>query len=207
MKLKEYMELVSEGSEITCWDRDIDSEFYFYKKEQGRKPDPDFPNVDLFTERLIDVLDIVKIRDKGIEVNLYQVLEHPKIVQYAKENLYETHVAEDDSVITMLLFDDVVKNLSYGYEGFSEEMVKCLDVAFGDKNALSKDSVTDINKLINEAKVKSENNETGKGKSEYYKFSDGMFEYYVNKQTGKKKASLDENDVLVDSNLDDFVRE
>lgn len=40
--------------------------------------------------------------------------------------------------------------------------------------------------------------------NKYYKFSDGWFTYYVNVVTGAKKFSLDKDDVLVESNLDDF---
>lgn len=42
--------------------------------------------------------------------------------------------------------------------------------------------------------------------NKYYKFSDGWFTYYVNVVTGEKKFSLDKDDVLVESNLDDFCR-
>ena len=40
----------------------------------------------------------------------------------------------------------------------------------------------------------------------YYEFSDGWFTYYVNVETGHKKFVLDDLDVLVESNLDDFNR-
>ena len=40
--------------------------------------------------------------------------------------------------------------------------------------------------------------------NEYYQFSDGWFTYYVNVKTGDKKLTLDKDDVLVESNLDDF---
>lgn len=42
--------------------------------------------------------------------------------------------------------------------------------------------------------------------NKYYQFSDGWFTYYVNMKTGDKKFNLDENDVLIESNLDDFSR-
>lgn len=41
----------------------------------------------------------------------------------------------------------------------------------------------------------------------YYEFSDGWFTYYINVETGHKKFVLDEFDVLVESNIDDFSRE
>ena len=43
--------------------------------------------------------------------------------------------------------------------------------------------------------------------NKYYKLSDGFFTYFVNVENGKKKFSLDENDVLVESDLDDFCRQ
>lgn len=206
MKLRDYMNLVDEGAEITCWDKDIDSEFYFYNNPNGA-PDPDFPNDFALTERLIDLLDVVKIRDGGIEVNLYELLENPRIVQFAKDNLYEDYQYADDSDLVMLLFDDNVKNISQGFEGFSEDMIKCLDFAYGDIEGLKGIPVADVNKLIASAKTKAEATESEKTGNEYFKFSDGMFSYYVNKSTGEKKLKLDEGDVEVAANLDDFMRE
>jgi hypothetical protein len=40
--------------------------------------------------------------------------------------------------------------------------------------------------------------------NEYFKFSDGWFTYYVNKATGEKKFQLDDGDVEVDYDQDDF---
>ena len=40
--------------------------------------------------------------------------------------------------------------------------------------------------------------------NEYYQFSDGWFTYYINAKTGDKKLTLDKDDILVESNLDDF---
>lgn len=130
MKLKEYMALCEPGTEITCWDKDVDSEFYFYAKE---KADRSFPNVDKCEKMLAEHLDIVKIHDGGVEVNLYELLENPKIIEFTKKNMFEEHQYEDDSEVVMLLFDDNIKNLSNGYEGFSELMVQCLNEVFGDK--------------------------------------------------------------------------
>lgn len=43
--------------------------------------------------------------------------------------------------------------------------------------------------------------------NKYYKFNDGWFTYYVNTETGEKKFELEEGDIEVEGNLDDFVRE
>lgn len=139
MKLKDYMDLVEPGTEITCWDKDVDSEFYFYVKETDDKLlyGENFPNVDKCMKRLTDILDVVKIHDTGvIEVNLYEKLEHPEVIRYAKENFYEKHQYEDDADVVMLLFDDNDKNISQGFEEFSRMMVECLDLAYGPESTL-----------------------------------------------------------------------
>lgn len=43
--------------------------------------------------------------------------------------------------------------------------------------------------------------------NEYYKVSDGFFNYYVNKETGDKKFKLDKGDIEVERQVDDFIRE
>lgn len=42
--------------------------------------------------------------------------------------------------------------------------------------------------------------------NKYYKFNDGFFTFYVNALTKEKKFRLEEGDVEVESNLDDFSR-
>lgn len=147
MKLKEYLSLMEPGAELTCWDRDVDSEFYFYTKNDGERSlyDEDFPNVNKCEEMLEELLDVVCIRSDGIEVNLYELLEHPDVIKFAKANMFEEHQYEDDSDVSMLLFDDVVKNLSNGYEEFSKLMVQCLNYAFlGEKAKEAKEEFGDF---------------------------------------------------------------
>lgn len=67
------------------------------------------------------------------------------------------------------------------------------------------DRFSDIDKeerKLNEAEEREKN--LGK---RYYKTSDGWFDYYVNKDTGEKKFKLEEGDIEIDSNADDFSRE
>lgn len=132
MKLKEYMEMQEPGAEVTCWDKDIDSEFYFYNKEVGKKTlyGDDFPNVNKCDELLQELLDVVRIHDGGVEVNLYALLEKPEVIEFAKKNMLDEGQYEDDSDIVIMLFDDNVKNFANGYEGFSELMVECLISAY-----------------------------------------------------------------------------
>lgn len=47
---------------------------------------------------------------------------------------------------------------------------------------------------------------TIKKHNEYYPFDDGMFSYYINKDTGENKFELDPTDIEVEAKLDDFYR-
>lgn len=140
MKLKEYMELHEPGAEVTCWDKDVDSEFYFYNKETGKNSlfGDDFPNVNKCDELLRELLDVVKVHDGGVEVNLYALLEKPEVIEFAKKNMFDERQYEEDIEVVMMLFDDNVKNFANGYEGFSELMVECLISAY--KPEQSKDN-------------------------------------------------------------------
>ena len=40
----------------------------------------------------------------------------------------------------------------------------------------------------------------------YKKVSDGWFDFYQNVVTGEKKFALDEGDILVEAEMDDFCR-
>lgn len=51
-----------------------------------------------------------------------------------------------------------------------------------------------------------ENMEKCEKTNKYYKFYDGFFTYYINAKTGEKKFMLDNDDLLIDPNLDDFLR-
>lgn len=62
-----------------------------------------------------------------------------------------------------------------------------------------------IAETLAEAQEKAEEIISKNEKNKYYKFSDGMFSYYVNKDTGAKKLKLEEGDVEVDADLDDFM--
>ena len=39
----------------------------------------------------------------------------------------------------------------------------------------------------------------------WYEFSDGFFTFFVCKETGERKLTLDKGDILVEPNLDDFM--
>ena len=42
--------------------------------------------------------------------------------------------------------------------------------------------------------------------NEYYLVSDGFFTYYVNKTSGEKKFQLNDGDIVVQTEYDDFDR-
>lgn len=133
MKLREYLESMEPGSELTCWDKDVDSEFYFYAKdtEEKEEQDEDFWAVDACMDKLAAMLDVLEVRERGVVVNLYDMLDHNKVIQFAKDNFYLPHQYEDDEDIVMLLFDDNDSNITNGFFEFSRDMVKCLEQAYG----------------------------------------------------------------------------
>ena len=62
MNLKEYMDLVTDNWEFTCWDNVIDSEFYLYKKDEDDEPDPNFPNLEKLMDYLKENLEINRFK-------------------------------------------------------------------------------------------------------------------------------------------------
>ena len=42
--------------------------------------------------------------------------------------------------------------------------------------------------------------------NKYYKVSDGFFDYYININTGEKKFTLENDDIEVEKDVDDFIR-
>lgn len=145
MKLSAYLRTLGPGEELTCWDRVVDSEFYFYAKVPEDAPDEEFPNVFSCMDKLADVLDVVQIDEDGVVVNLYDLLEHPKVIQFAKDHLYDDRQYENDEDVVLLLFDDNVTNISQGYEEFSRDMIACLEEAYGPAGA--KYGIAQIKKL------------------------------------------------------------
>lgn len=61
-------------------------------------------------------------------------------------------------------------------------------------------------KLRDFAKYLQEREEQSRSEQKYYKASDGWFDFYVNTKTGEKKFKLDDGDILVEREQDDFTR-
>ena len=87
----------------------------------------------------------------------------------------------------------------------AKELQKMLDDLAENVNWCEQKTIRETLAEAQERSVKN-NSETTFKKNEYYKVSDGFFDFYVNKQTGEKKTKLEENDILVDRNPDDFLR-
>lgn len=70
MRLYEYLYLMPDGEELTVWDKDYDTESYFY----SGKPESD----DEWSKAMLDLsklLTITEIRSNGVVVNLSDVIE------------------------------------------------------------------------------------------------------------------------------------
>ena len=80
MKLYEYLDLMSEGEELTVWDKDYDMETYFY----GGKPDDKW---DKAMSDLSKLLTIEEIRNNGVTVNLSEIIEN-KLENLNKADLF-----------------------------------------------------------------------------------------------------------------------
>lgn len=82
MKLYDYLILTVDGTELTVWDKDYDTELYFYNDS----PDEDDRWQTSMLE-LTEILTVIKIREKGLEVNLSDVISN-KIDKLKEANLF-----------------------------------------------------------------------------------------------------------------------
>ncbi len=75
MKLYDYLKLMPENEELTVWDKDYDTEFYFYRyvDEEDRW--------ETALSNLAKLLDITEIEHNGVIVNLSEIIEEnmPKL--------------------------------------------------------------------------------------------------------------------------------
>lgn len=156
MKLREHMNMIIDEEEFTCFDSVIDSEFYFYKEDDDFEPDPEFPNVDNLMEYLKDHLEVKEIYDSGVEVGLYELLDHPVIIDYAKEHLYFEHAYSSDEDVVELLFDNMVGNISTGFEGFSGMMLEAFYLAYPEEKTVELNNESEIDAILVERNYKGE---------------------------------------------------
>ena len=113
--------------------------------------------------------------------------------------------------------DGLTRYVAYAWYSKNESYVKefdnldeALNWLMPSQDTLEKETVKEkegtLDEVICSCEEMSKNNKTASEKNEYYKTSDGFFDYYVNRNTGEKKLKLGENDVEVPSRVDDFCR-
>lgn len=112
MTLYDYLNLMSEGEELTVWDKDYDMETYFY----GGKPDDAW---DKAMSDLSKLLTIEEIRNNGVTVNLSEIIEN-KLDSLDKTDLFIRCDIES-------IMDDI-DNILAGYvsENWMERFVAAL---------------------------------------------------------------------------------
>lgn len=80
MKLYDYLVTLEEGTELTVWDVDYNIESYFYNDEA----DDDWQTSML---ELAKLLDVIKIKERGVVVNLSEVIEN-KLKELKEADLF-----------------------------------------------------------------------------------------------------------------------
>ena len=81
MKLYDYLVIFEEGTELTVWDTDYDIESYFYNDEA----DGDDWQTSML--ELSKLLDVIKIKERGVVVNLSEVIEN-KLKELKEADLF-----------------------------------------------------------------------------------------------------------------------
>lgn len=69
MTLHDYISLMSEGEELTVWDKDYDMETYFYNDKPCDRWDKSI-------SVLSKLLEVKEIRSNGVIVNLSEIIEN-----------------------------------------------------------------------------------------------------------------------------------
>ena len=122
MKVREYLDLCDKDYELTCLDNDWDCEFYLYNSPNSSN---DYPNYNAFMNYLIDNLEILRIYDGAVVVNLYLMLNNKKVLEKTRV-MYEESDYNDYDDLLELLMEDCLTNINNGYEGFSRDLLKIL---------------------------------------------------------------------------------
>ena len=82
MKLYEYLITLEEGTELTVWDKDYDTESYFYNDEADE--DDEWQTSML---ELAKLLEVTEIKERGVVVNLSDVIGN-KINELKEADLF-----------------------------------------------------------------------------------------------------------------------
>lgn len=128
MKVREYLDLCDKDYELTCLDNDWDCEFYLYNYSNRSN---DYPNYHAFMDYLINNLEILRIYDGAVVVNLYLMLDNKKVLEKAR-GMYEESDYNDYDDLLELLMEDCLTNINNGYEGFSRDLLEILKDVYGE---------------------------------------------------------------------------
>ena len=111
MTLKDYLLGCPEGEEITVWDRDWDMETYFYNQTNDAW--------DRAMMNLASKLNVVDIRNDGVIVDLYDLIERNQLALEESGLFYDP---DTDSIM------EDMDNILAGYvsEAWLEKFVSCL---------------------------------------------------------------------------------
>lgn len=93
MKLYDYLITLEEGTELTVWDIDYDTESYFYN---------DDPEDDEWQDSILElakVLEVREIKERGVVVNLSELIES-KIDLLKETDLFHKYTV--DSVMSSI---------------------------------------------------------------------------------------------------------
>ena len=119
MKLYDYLITLEERTELTVWDTDYDMESYFYNDE----PEDEDDDWQTSMLELAKLLDITEIKERGVIVNLSEVIEK-KLNELKEANLFRRCTTD--------LIMSSIEGILSGY--VSEEWIKkFVDVLGGKK--------------------------------------------------------------------------
>lgn len=118
---------------------------------------------------------------------------------------YLNHLIEYGDVVR---FDRIDDSLNKSIEAWEKRYMSASDVKkFIEREHLTvADNKGTLDDVIKSCEEMSRETKSSSQKNEYYKTSDGWFDFYVNRKTGEKKFKLGENDVEVEAKHDDFSR-
>lgn len=189
LKLRDFLDLYggNEFDEITCFDKIIDSEFYFYKQKED---DIKFKYHSMLIEFLKDNLNIEEILQHGIVVDLYGLLDNPIYIQYVKDHnwiRFDEKTSDDD--IVELLFDDFIEAIGGNIsDNQSKQFLDMLNkgiylTTFTDEDYLAYQRVNEEN-ILNDLKMRIDERIVNGADEEItsnYVLSDTILKEYISK--------------------------
>lgn len=136
---KDILKWKDEDTALTCWDTVMDTEYYLYYDTKVASD-----NYDKCMKYLVENLEVKSLSKRGATLNLYEMLDNPIIIEYAKQNMFKKSQYDDDDEVVEMLFDDMIANINNGYEGFSKRILEAFALVDASKREVV---LSDIEKL------------------------------------------------------------